>query len=676
MITLLQQPERITPSNLEMVYNLSSNNINQPNFKYVVDVYYKPYENGYYPEVFEGEKLARLKIRANKQGNCIVDIQEIVSNKLTPNIRKDYEEPIGQQYFSMFTGGNNGYDSYFVTKPTIFLGFSQINGNNHIPDFEVKDHFNEFRVIVGEEYDVNGVKTIFIDDRPSLPVSEMTVTGVSGFAPFSAVSTSIQYEDAGLYYGGVTSLDGVDWKWTNSNQGTVYESGTSTPYDAVITTTTEPLNNDKFVVTERYSGKQVIFSWDDSTTGTPGMVEGWVYEKVVWPSPTGTYSAAKLGRSFYSWVATVRREDRLQRQDLIGTVYQNQSNQNGKANHLFNWSPYVIPKDGPLGLEPGRQQADIGWLSPMPYKVSTTDTFPYFYDFYTKNFEKNWYYGQPVMFSFLNSYCHEFANEVRAIARKVVYKNGLETDTLIYNTKLNGGGPLTNPQSTYPPFLGQEVENRLTHFTDNQVNTESTGQHPTEIKEIFYWLITDGNSLPNPVGPGNVGNWEVQGNVPYFHLKAKNTSCFENEPINFVYLNPMGGWDTFTFGMKNTKTYSKKTKSYSKGKFIQGTNYNRLSQEEKTLIYDQETSVSVTAQSDYVDEYESKYIEDLVLSPYVYIVTNTEGIGGNGIESNPELIPIVIKDKKVVEYKKNYQKLKQYTVSFEYDNIKGHRVQL
>ena len=664
----LQQPERLTPSNLEMVYTLRSNNNGNTNFKYVVDVYFKPYEDGLYPLPTTSEKVARLKVRPNKEGNAIIDIQEIVSNLLTPNIRKDYEEPIGQQYFSMFVGGNNGYDSFFVTKPTLYLGYSQSNGNNHITDFEEQDHFNEFRILVGEEYDdINGDKVLIIPTEVNKPHSSFYV--LRGIYPASW--TGADYNAVSIYDAGIEYPSGAErgynvTLYTDNTETTIVETITTTDYDGFFVPTSAPTTVVRLVVTETYSGIQRVFDWDTSPGEGRDNVVGFTYTESRYPTPYGDLDASLSPPSFYSWVSTVRREDRLQRKDLISSISTLEDNLYGRGNHLFNWRPYYIPYQ-PTTRTP---RAEIGWLGPMPYKVSTNDTLPYGYDNYEYNFEKKWYPGQPIMLSFFNSYCNEFVNQVRAIVRTIVYKTGFIEYQVVYNTKANGGGPLVNYNDTYPSIEGQEIENRLTTFTDNQVNTLDKQTYQGGIKDIYYHIVTDLDLF-------NLSEeYTYNGNTPYYHFTPQELGCFEDNPIYFVYLNPLGAWDTLTFGKKNTKTYTKSTKTYQQGKYRQGAEYSRLSYERKTNIYDQTTTISVECNSDYITEEESKYVEDLVLSPYVYIVEPMSADGGDTISSNTTLIPVNITTNSVDEYKKNYQKLRQYTLTFEYDNINGYPVQL
>ena len=663
-IVVLQQPERVTPSNLEMIYTLSSSNKYLTNFKYVLDVY--ELKGEMYPLADESVKIGRLKVRPNKEGNCIVDIQQIVADTLQPNIQKDYEEPIGQQYFSMFVGGNSGYDSFFVTKPTIFLGYSQINGNNHITDFEEKIHLAEYRVLVGEEYDnIDGTKTLIVPDEPNKPETSFRTSGNQDVVIGVAADTpSVNWNNAGLVYP-TGANSGVEWIiYTDQTETTIAEGPTSTDDKfGTVTPTTTMGGGYILQIKERYSNLTKIWVWNSAPGEGLGNVIGWEFFSTLYPQPFGNLDSIFSPVSFFSWVSSVRDEDRYQRQDMIGDTSTSDENYMGRGNHLFNWYPYRIGKVG---------RSFNGFLSPMPYTVETNDTFPYNggYAGYTKNFYKKWYPGQPIMFGFFNSYLHEFSNQVRAISRMILFKNGTRESIIIYNTKANGGGPLINFDDAYPDPDIQETENRITHFTDNQVNTKYyLDENNGGIDQIYYYLITDIQLLNNDT-------WENNGNTPYFRFDRQDLGCFEKEPINFVYLNPLGGWDTLTFGKKNIKTYSITRKDFDKSKYIQGQYYNRLSFEEKTRIYDQSTKVSVSASSDYVDEGDSKYIEDLILSPYTYIVTNTIGNGGDNISSNPELIPINITNKSVEEYKKQYEKLKQYTINFEYDNIEGYRVQL
>ena len=73
--------------------------------------------------------------------------------------------------------------------------------------------------------------------------------------------------------------------------------------------------------------------------------------------------------------------------------------------------------------------------------------------------------------------------------------------------------------------------------------------------------------------------------------------------------------------------------------------------------------------------------EELFMSPEIYIIEGTtlddsdcnDCLGIVHLYQN--LIPVVMKDKSFKEYNKNYQKLFQYSFTFEYGGLKRFRTQ-
>jgi hypothetical protein len=90
MITILQEPLGLTPTNAEHIYTFSSslyNNPSYPNFKYVVDVWFRPNT--------APERVVRLKIYPNEYGVGIVDVNEILQSYIKGNPRSETAQGAG-----------------------------------------------------------------------------------------------------------------------------------------------------------------------------------------------------------------------------------------------------------------------------------------------------------------------------------------------------------------------------------------------------------------------------------------------------------------------------------------------------------------------------------------------------------------------------------------------------
>ena len=87
------------------------------------------------------------------------------------------------------------------------------------------------------------------------------------------------------------------------------------------------------------------------------------------------------------------------------------------------------------------------------------------------------------------------------------------------------------------------------------------------------------------------------------------------------------------------------------------------------MIYDQYQTEQVEAQSIFMDENDRSIVEEMFLSTDVYLMKD-HYYNDNTIEDyslTPYLIPVVITSNSLQEYKNRYNKLFQYTITFEYN---------
>lgn len=86
VLQVLQKPLQITPSNTNHVFNVSSSAYTQPDFQFIVDVYFKGNLLDWSAATTDN-RACRLKARPNVYGNAIVDLEEIVRTFLNANPR-------------------------------------------------------------------------------------------------------------------------------------------------------------------------------------------------------------------------------------------------------------------------------------------------------------------------------------------------------------------------------------------------------------------------------------------------------------------------------------------------------------------------------------------------------------------------------------------------------------
>src|SRR5210317_2136612 len=108
MITIQQEPYGLQPVNSEHIWTIYDDEYTgYTNYKYVVDFYIDPYEEGW-------EKIGRIKIRPNSYGKGSFNARDIIKNYISPNPRTfwnsgdpdDYVEIVNYYQYDGFTFTN------------------------------------------------------------------------------------------------------------------------------------------------------------------------------------------------------------------------------------------------------------------------------------------------------------------------------------------------------------------------------------------------------------------------------------------------------------------------------------------------------------------------------------------------------------------------------------------
>lgn len=130
----------------------------------------------------------------------------------------------------------------------------------------------------------------------------------------------------------------------------------------------------------------------------------------------------------------------------------------------------------------------------------------------------------------------------------------------------------------------------------------------------------------------------------------------EDEPVQLVFINQLGGIDSYLFQNKTTVTYNKNTTEVKKPLLY---NYNVGDWETKTL---QTTVVkNKKIQSDWLTQQESEWLKELICSNEVYEVTydNTGAL---------KLIPVIVTNSSHQVYKTTDADLQQLIIELKYSS--------
>lgn len=242
-----------------------------------------------------------------------------------------------------------------------------------------------------------------------------------------------------------------------------------------------------------------------------------------------------------------------------------------------------------------------------------------------------------------------------------------------------GGNPLFNNTSEVNAiaYLQKTQSNGQYNYDSIQTNTiEYTGRMNLQTDAPYSYLqqrIAYGIFKPNPnvrtdsdvaifLSNDCTGiDYDVNGVSEIVQYKMVGDECFNN-PVSFLFMNRQGIWDTYTFTKKYTKNYDVKKKTFMQQKTLNTKLWNRQSYDSSQTTYFATADELVTVDSNFVAQNDVDIIEQLLMSPYVYMIMDNWLPSSNQEEIYPYLIPCMVQNKTVKEYLSKYERIFQYTI--------------
>jgi hypothetical protein len=266
----------------------------------------------------------------------------------------------------------------------------------------------------------------------------------------------------------------------------------------------------------------------------------------------------------------------------------------------------------------------------------------------------------PIILSFLDGQNDYFTNTT---------ENLVVRSALSYSSDYSYSASCANDSNINENY---EIWKMGVFYLPYNVTSQGTNIIPTNSKKLAFYLSSSGDL-----------DWaNRQSEILEFYMQEPD--CI-NEPIHLLFLNGRGQWDTYTFGKKSTKTYEIERKTYRKEASLNRQWYTRGSYERGINVYETEADYSIECMSWYMDENDTEIVEEIFLSPEVFIIDGTsidpklcidelicQSCLGE-IRLYQSLIPVVVQEKSLQQYQKQYQKLFQYTLTLKYANIKKFR---
>ena len=156
-------------------------------------------------------------------------------------------------------------------------------------------------------------------------------------------------------------------------------------------------------------------------------------------------------------------------------------------------------------------------------------------------------------------------------------------------------------------------------------------------------------------------DYDVYGSSEIVQYKMVGDECF-NDPISFLYMTRSGIWDTYTFTKRNIKKWIPNKKSFSSQKTLNTTWWNRQSYDSRETVFFGQADETMTVDSNFVNQNDAMIIEELLLSPYVYMIEDNWLPSTNEDYIYPYLIPCIVENKEVKKFEQRYQRIFQYTI--------------
>jgi len=624
MIEVYQNPLVLTPTNTEHIYNVGSSNSGNTSFKYLVDVYMDVDTTP--------QRVARLKIQPNDYGLGIFDLQEIVVNYVFPNPRS--EDPQNYKFPTALVStptGNTGttINGTIINNSIWSRGFSNAYVGNTNTDSLY--HIREYRAMIGEEWISGGTEHQEISTATTVPCSTF-------YVDINLEDNSVDIFNAGANIGAGVSPYSTGYNYYIYDNFLVFQSsGTSANINDTILGGSYTTGWYLYVE-EIYTGIQYQF-----LQGAGGF---WGKTTVIYPGDWSSYLSPCAVTIF---PGTDSNKVGFDYSDGLLDYWSGSTN--GSTNHLYNkaydyrftGSTY-ISDDNPARLLTtfGDDLSSVDWaLTPSFQLVSDRVR------------HRNHHIDCPVLFSYFNGNVGLFSNPVKNLYSANAYPNGTQLFQS-YNRVVTYSALSPDPTP---------VSQRIGYFTQ-YLNQQSIRGLDVP-KSIYFFIASGGTNLTL--------NYSGFGISEVVRFDIVDDGCV-SDPLHFCFLNQNGVWDTWTFDKRNVKRYDRSVSTYATGGIKNKSVYNRLMNEQRNVIYDYDVVERVDCQSWLMDENDKKIVEELFLSDYVYLIENAYSELDE--PRKPYLIPITITTSSVESFKQRYNKLYQYSLSFEYNPIKTFRTSL
>jgi hypothetical protein len=580
-INIDQSPLTITPSNAEHIWTLSCDDYTLPNFKYIIDVY------------FRNKVAARLKVRPNSYGKAIVELEEIVRTFLKANPRFSGET---YPYLNYVADENSVITLSDAQRTRTYNAYNLWPNGSPNANLEQLWHIEQYQVIVGCEY-ASGttiVEDIVVD-------AEWQPSPINIFPGVDNTLIPEPYLPGATLGSGYTQspnffqVDNQSWLYYDLFRH-IYKTGPDEPdgLSDCVNVTLYGTNNPMI---------SAVYSFFDCNNVQQTVV--------VDANQTKT--------------ACVRSNSIPEGNVVVGGICGDECS---GPRELLNAA--------------GREYQTLSQDGVVTHKMRTRQHHP----------------DCPIIISFLDGQNDYFTNETGALVVRGALNMG---DDYSYSAITVNNSTLEQPYDLFKMGVFYLPYN-LTYVNDlNRI--------PTNSEKVCFYLIE------NPT------DWQFSARTSeILQFEMQERSCINN-PTHLLFLNGRGMWDTYTFGGKQQKTLVADRKIYQQESSIDKQFYARGSSQRGQNVYETNADYQIKCKSWYMTQNDVAIVEEIFMSPEVYIITGTTITDSDCVGCLEEirlyqhLIPVVIKDVEFTKYNRNYQKLFQYEFTLAYGSVKRYRTQ-
>ena len=264
---------------------------------------------------------------------------------------------------------------------------------------------------------------------------------------------------------------------------------------------------------------------------------------------------------------------------------------------------------------------------------------------------------------------------------------------------LDGENDYFNNQTTRVVVRGADLQGQnYTYSAYTANNSTIVNNYDIWKNAIFYmpWNITQSGTNIIPQDAQKLCFYLTSGTNMNFSARTseilefymEDPDCI-NQPVHLLFLNGRGQWDTYTFGKKSTKTFEVDRKQYRQESSLDKSYYSRGSSQRGITIYDQNATYKIECMSNFMTDEDTVIVEEIFNSPEVYIIEGTTEMIDpcaqpdisdcqsclGEIRQYHYLLPVVLENKELKKFQRQYQKIFQYTFDLRYANVKRYRTQ-